>query len=136
MNLEKFKEAWDDLSEYDKIDCYNEYCYAKNDPDNVIAPFDEEFFRNAFSEPMEAARAVHFGNIKTWNDPYIKFNGYGNLVSLSKSEAVQKADDCIDDIYDHEEIWSRYIDEDDYMDEEKEEGEEEEEEDEEDGEDQ
>ena len=66
-----------------------------------------------FSDPIEAARAVYFGNIESWIDEYIRFNGYGNLESLSESQAASFADDFTDEIYEHEEIWLKYIDDDD-----------------------
>ena len=62
---------------------------------------------------VEAARAVYFGNIECWSDEYIRFNGYGNLESLSESQAANFADDFTDKIYEHEEIWLKYIDDDD-----------------------
>ena len=43
--------------------------------------FDAEFFQIFFADPMEAARATHFGNIN-WSDNYIRFNAYGNLESI------------------------------------------------------
>lgn len=50
--------------------------------ENIIdwVPFDDEFFEIYFSDnPQEAARATYFGDIRNWNDPYIRFNAYGNL---------------------------------------------------------
>lgn len=50
--------------------------------ENIIdwVPFDDEFFDIYFEDdPQEAARATYFGNIQSWNDKYIRFNGYRNL---------------------------------------------------------
>lgn len=44
---------------------------------------DDEFFNTFFnSNPMEVARAVQFGDYN-YNDEYVTFNGYGNLVSYT-----------------------------------------------------
>ena len=47
---------------------------------NEWLEFDDEFFNTYFKDdPGRAARAVYFGKIQSWNDPYIRFNGYANL---------------------------------------------------------
>jgi hypothetical protein len=47
--------------------------------------FDDSFFNTYFkNNPAEAVRATFFGNIQNWTDDYIRFNGYGNLESLSE----------------------------------------------------
>lgn len=53
--------------------------------DNLeVHNFDDEFFNTYFEgKPEEAARATFFGNIQSWMDDYIRFNGYGNLESLT-----------------------------------------------------
>ena len=61
---------------------------------------------------MEAARATYFGKIESWNDEYIKFNAYGNLESMSEYEVLGEIDYYLEDIYEHDEIWGNYIDED------------------------
>lgn len=111
MKYEKFLEAWNDLDRSDKIACFNEYAREYNSEDEIYE-FDEDFFNTFFEgNPMEAVRSCFFGNIQNWNDEYIRFNGYGNLVSMSELEAEEWADDYVQDIYEHEEIWSQYIDE-------------------------
>jgi hypothetical protein len=75
--------------------------------------FDEEFFDVYFSEKMEIARAVFFGNIESWSDDYIRFNGYGNLESLSdwayeaellegEKEIVSEAEDLLEENSDND----------------------------------
>ena len=41
--------------------------------------------------PAEAARAASFGNVN-WGHDYIKFDGYGNLKSLSDWDAEKEID--------------------------------------------
>lgn len=43
---------------------------------------DDDFFNTFFVEPMEVARAIHFGDYN-YNDEYVTFNAYGNLVSYT-----------------------------------------------------
>jgi hypothetical protein len=65
-----------------------------------VYDFDDDFFSMFFEgKPVEAARATFFGNIQNWMDEYIRFNGYGNLESLSSyqydKELLAGADDII-----------------------------------------
>lgn len=67
--------------------------------DLEINEFDDEFFSNYFSEnPAEAARAVFFGDIQSWMDDYIRFNGYGNLESISEYEREKELKESADEI--------------------------------------
>ena len=109
-----WKEYWDDLDDDKKISIRNEYCREHN-PDEEIFSFDEEFFETFFSETkaIEVARAVYFGNIQSWNDDYIKFNGYANLESMSSYDAVKDTEDYyLNSIYEDERSWRDEIDED------------------------
>lgn len=51
-----------------------DYCYEIND---------EDFFNVYFTEPMEAVRAVCFGEYR-YSDDYVRFDVYRNLKSVSK----------------------------------------------------
>lgn len=66
-----------------------------------VYEFDDEFFDTFFEgKPLEAARATFFGDIQNWMDEYIRFNGYGNLESLSDyaydKEVQESADEIIE----------------------------------------
>lgn len=93
-----FEEKFYDLGSSCRIALYNEYC-RECDIDNEIFDFDEEFFSMFFTNPYDSARATACGNV-VWCDEYIKFDGYGNLESLSTSQAASYAADNIRDIYD------------------------------------
>jgi hypothetical protein len=80
--------------------------------------FDDDFFDNYFESKIEIARATFFGDIQNWNDDYIRFNGYGNLESLSSylyeneliganDEIITEAERLRDEI-DLDEIIKRY----------------------------
>lgn len=113
MKYEAFEEKFHELSMSERIAIFNEYCMEYGDPDNTIHCFDEDFFENFFSNPMEAARATFFGNIESWSDEYIKFNAYGNLESLSEYSAIGEIDYYLDEIFEHKDTWEDYIEDDD-----------------------
>ena len=59
---------------------------------------DEEFFNMFFEgKPAELARAIYYGDFN-YNDEYIKFNGYGNLESLSEYEYEEMLEENIEEI--------------------------------------
>lgn len=108
MKYEVFKEEFDNLSLGERLSIYNEYCinYGSNEP---IEYFEEDFFDCYFSDKMEVARAVFFGDIQSWTDEYIRFNAYGNLVSLNEFDVANEIDDYAEDIFECEDIWKDYI---------------------------
>lgn len=61
---------------------------------------DEEFF-NVFFEgkPMEAVRAAIYGDYR-YTDDYVKFDGYGNLVSVSEYDMEEELEENIEEIMD------------------------------------
>lgn len=120
ISLEKFTEEFNNLSNGEKIAIYNEYCLEHGDSDKMLYDFDEEFFEMAFEgqEPMEICRATFFGDIKSWNDEYIRFNAYGNLESLSEYDAVEVAEDHVNEIYEYEDVWNYNIEDEEEEDEE------------------
>ena len=117
MKYEKFEELFNELSTSEKVDIYNRYCEESSHYDNTIYVFDEEFFEICFSSPMDAARAVFFGNIQNWSDDYIRFNGYANLESLSESDAENEINDYLEEIFDYPKSWEDYIEDDEDEDE-------------------
>ena len=59
---------------------------------------DDEFFNINFSDnPMEAVRAVYYGNYN-YNDEYIRVNAYGNIDSLDQWELEKEVEIYINDI--------------------------------------
>ena len=61
---------------------------------------DEEFFNTYFyNNPMEAARSVSFGEYN-FNDEYVRFNGYMNLVSLDEWQLNRELRENKEDIID------------------------------------
>ena len=62
---------------------------------------DEEFFEMFFQNinPIEVARATYYGDYK-YMDEYVRFNGYGNLESLSDYQYEKELKDNINEIID------------------------------------
>jgi hypothetical protein len=113
MTYETFVEKFKELSTSEKIAIFNEYCLEYGDSDNMLNSFDEEFFNTYFSDPMEAARATFFGDIKSWSDEYIRFNGYGNLESVSAYDVDEEIEGYLEEIFDNPDTWEDYIDDED-----------------------
>ena len=108
MTEERFKELWDECSREDKFSMFKNMC-AYEGCDDEVYDFDEEFFNVFFSQnPMEAARATCFGDV-TWCDPYIKFDGYGNLQSMNEYDVEELCDEYVSTIFERKEYWEDYI---------------------------
>lgn len=61
---------------------------------------DEEFFETFFSHnPMEAVRASFYGDYH-YNEPFVRFDGYGNLESLSEYGIEEELKNNVDEIID------------------------------------
>lgn len=56
--------------------------------------FNEYFFEVSFTDPYEAARATHFGNVN-WADDYIRFDVYGNLKTTHAIDLSYEADEIM-----------------------------------------
>lgn len=113
MDLETFKEKFDELLMNEKIAIYREYLIESDHMDDEISDFDEYFFETFFQDnPYEAARATHFGKVN-WSDPYIRFNAYGNLETMSDYDVQSEAEDHVEEIYEYPYVWESYINEDD-----------------------
>lgn len=112
MDINKFEEKWNDCSVEDKLAMFREFC-NQTCCDDEIYEFDEEFFDMFFTNKMDLVMAICHGNIQSCSDEYIKFDGYGNLESLTKYDAEEVADMYWKQIYKYERIWSDYIEDDD-----------------------
>lgn len=59
---------------------------------------DEDFFDTFFEgRPAEAVRAAHYGDYH-YNQDYVRFDGYGNLESLTEYQLERELKDEIDEI--------------------------------------
>ena len=105
---EYFCELFDELTREERITLVNMY-FSELDFDNYIHEFTDDFFNTYFTSPLEAAQKVFFGNVQNWCDPYIRFNEYGNLESLTEYQAAEIADSYKNEIYENIDF-SDYID--------------------------
>lgn len=61
---------------------------------------DEEFFETFFSHnPMEAVRASFYGDYH-YTEPFVRFDGYGNLESLEEYQIEEELKNNVDEIID------------------------------------
>lgn len=64
-----------------------------------VYDFDAEFFEMMYPDnTADAVKAWHFGGNNRWSDEYIRFDGYGNLETLSKYAYEQEFKDNINEI--------------------------------------
>lgn len=109
--LEKIVTFLNSLERNALVQMNNLYCTEANYFDNEIFDFDEYFFEMFFyDKPMEAARAAIFGDIN-WNDEFIYFNGYGNLVSTNYPEYFEFTETIANYIIENPKGFEGYFDE-------------------------
>ena len=87
------------LEEYKTIE---DVYYALDDREATgcedVFDFDDEFFDMMFASKQDVARAVFFGDIQNWLDPYIFINGYGNCESMSEYQYQKMLNNYADEI--------------------------------------
>lgn len=66
----------------DKVHAINEHLENQGYHEDMIFSFDEDTINEFFPSPFDALRACHFGEIN-FTDEYFRFNGYGNIETLS-----------------------------------------------------
>lgn len=84
-NLYALNELAEALEDYDTIeDVYNALDDREATGCEDVYDFDDEFFDTMFLSKQEVARAVFFGDIHNWLDPYIFLNRCGNCESMTE----------------------------------------------------
>lgn len=106
--IKKQFHSWDD---WKKVDFYNEFCGAMNWDDDYIYSFadPEEFIKNEYPDPYDAFVAGRNADM-CWSDDWIKYDGYGNLVTRSNPENLMNLDDMFREIEANIETWKEYFD--------------------------
>lgn len=116
--IEKSKIDWvvEQLTSENLIEIVENINSWNGDLENYeVYTFDENFFNTYYlNNPMEAARAATFGKLN-WSDEYIRFDGYGNLESLSSGDyenlLVENAEEIVEkaiDLYEENKISLSY----------------------------
>ena len=84
-NLYALNELAEALEDYDSIeDVYNALDDREVTGCEDVYDFDDDFFDTMFLSKQEVARAVFFGDIHNWLDPYIFLNRCGNCESMTE----------------------------------------------------
>ena len=112
MRFDFFACEFKTLELSEKVAIYNRFKEVNNDLDSEFLEFSEEVF-NMFPSPMAAAQAVHFGRVR-WTDEWLKFNGYGHLVSFSNAQVLKEIVSELEAIYECTEAYADYIDMDEF----------------------
>ena len=97
-NMEITREVVEELNNYNNCLC-----------DLIVFDNDDEFFDIFFDNRLEIARAICYGDYN-YNDEYVNFNGYNNLVSYDEYEYEELLIDNINDIVDNLIDYIDYID--------------------------
>ena len=118
MELETFKNKFDELDFNDRLSIFNQYCSEYRGGDGEVHEFTDDFFNEMFEKPYDAARALFFGKVDSWSDDYVKFNAYGNLESMNEWDVEKEMSEFVEEIFDNQEVWQDYIDPYDYEDDE------------------
>lgn len=103
MKTSKILKAINNFSELDLIELNNIYCDSINAPDSQIFGNDEDFFATFYPNPgdgIKVAQAIFYGDYN-YSHEYVKFNGYGNLQSISYFE--------IKDLCEFPEVIAEYV---------------------------
>ena len=98
---------FENLELSEKVAVYNKFKEENNDSDSEFHEFSEDVF-NLFPSPMAAAKAVSFGRVR-WADEWLKFNGYGHLVSFSNAQVLKEIESELEAIYECAESYADYI---------------------------
>lgn len=98
-SLYRLNELAEALKDYDTIeDVYNALDDREATGCEEVYDFDDDFFDTMFSSKQEVARAVFFGDIHNWLDPYIFLNGDGNCESMDEYDYQKMLEDNANDI--------------------------------------
>ena len=104
VTREQFINWFNGLEIETRLQIAREYVTEYGCDEDAPYDFDEEFFNTYFNgNPMEAARATFFGRVFSWADPYIRFNAYGNLESMSEDEVADWCEYTAGELYDCDE---------------------------------
>lgn len=104
-------EILENLCDSELVNVWNYYTTeVVNNSDATVYVFDDEFFEIYFSNPAEAARAVFFGDVKSWADSYVIFNGYGNLETSNYVTDLISITDLANDIEANPDMYTTIID--------------------------
>lgn len=98
-NLYQLNKLAEALEDFDTIeDVYNALDDREATGCEDVYDFDDDFFDTMFSSKQEVARAVFFGDIHNWLDPYIFINVYGNCESMNEYEYRKMINNYADEI--------------------------------------
>ncbi len=100
-NIPAITDYLNSLDGSETVAIHNQYCQSINDGDNEIYTNDEEFFEVFFSNKvMEAVRATSYGEYNFQHD-YVKFNGYGNLITFDNPSDEVSLSEIAERILEH-----------------------------------
>lgn len=95
MNKEKITELILEMNSNEILELNNRFCEIAHYHDDFIYCNDEDFFETWGASGYEVARSTFYGNYNFSHD-FVRFDGYGNLESLSYLDS-----NCLPDLVDN-----------------------------------
>jgi len=109
MTYGLFEILFHELNIWTKIALYNEYVYNCTDDEHTFHRLDEQFFIDNFQSYTQLAEAIGNRGIDM-NNEIVYIDKYGDIETTSEELAEEHMEDYLQDIFDHPEIWTNYID--------------------------
>ena len=92
MTYEQIMRELRSMSDSDLVDVHNAYCETMGYYEDTIYENDDCFLDEHFSCPSDLAKAICYGEYN-YNDDYVTFDGYENLVSFDNVTVHAMLDD-------------------------------------------
>lgn len=84
------------MQTFEKVQALNEYNENAGYYDDIIYSFDESTVNELFPNAWEAFRACHYGDVD-FSHNYFRFDGYGNIETLSDWQIDELYDEISED---------------------------------------
>lgn len=110
--ISKIVDLLNDATDNVLVTVNNIYCQELGYDDEIHSN-DERFLSETFGSDVDkAVRAVYFGKYE-YNDNWVKFNGYGNLETLSDigvNDLVESVETIAEYIFENQELFNHVLD--------------------------
>lgn len=110
--VEKIVEQLKNSKDSVLVDVNNIYCSENGFNDDEIYPNNVDFLNTYFTDVDQAVRAVCYGEYK-YMDEWVRFNGYGNLVTLNyvtPNDLVESVETIAEYIFENREGFEHILD--------------------------
>ena len=109
MNYQPIIDTINEMNTSQLVSLNNLYC-QENSLDGEIFDNDEEFFKNELPKSYDALQKSFYGSY-TFNDKFVKFDGYSNLESFDRFDSddlPERIEKVAEYIYDNQREFSQF----------------------------